>query len=100
MPVTWQFLTGATSNQWVVVSLVNGPVNGELGKTQAINGSVATRLGSVMNGDVATQLRAGAYRVKVSLYEGNPCSGNCVTVYPIARLLAEDTSDGWITIAN
>lgn len=100
MTVSWSG-TGLDDRKTVVVSLVSNALGaGELVRAKASAGSATANLSQyIFGGDAVALITPGLYKIKVSLYDENPCLGLCAPDWPIPKLYAEDTSKDDFMIA-
>ena len=84
---------------YVMISLVDGPVSGWIGIAPVTANEHTWEIIDVRNDDIATRLVPGEYRVKITAYDKKPCFWEgCDWNAPSAKIIAEDISEGLITI--
>lgn len=83
----------------LALSLTGGPTYAQINTIPvSANGSVSIVVPSnAIAGDTVQPMKAGLYKLRADLYDSKPCFGLCISP-STAKLLASDTSDGYINV--
>lgn len=100
--VRWEG-SGLNKRYVLEVFLTDGPTTGHLLELSPLtsSGKASIKLGeNIVQGDIAQQTKPGNYKIRIVLYDKEPCLELCPPDKNPAIVLAQDISDGFIKVVD
>lgn len=103
-PISWSGLGGLPRTAVIIVSLTDGPTNGQvLYQPLPRNSTLSWEVKETLNDDILTRIQAGTYRLHIEIYKTGVCTQAACTDTPSPSqvpLLAEGYSEPFTIVPS